>query len=157
MQVLDWTSHAAIAVVVAVGIFVYGFISGLIETKKERKEAWQRLPDAFDGVTVRRVMNAAPTDSADRLDYAGVPFLGAFELTKDVLRFYRFKVKNGSIIEFPVHRIRESIRLENHHEPAATLTIGAPDGRQFTTDAVVPESLCTRLVRLANESGSSPE
>ena len=134
-----------------VGIFLYGFFSAHFEAKKERTEAWQRLSDAFNGVTVRRVMSVAPSGSADRLDYDGIQFLGAFELTKDILRFYRFKIKNGSIIEIPVGQIRESKLIEGHHEPVATLTIEAEDGSQFSIDASVPKKLCAQLVRLGNE------
>ena len=149
---MDWKFYVAIAATVFAGAIIYG----LVQFKNEHKATWQRLFDAFEGVTVRRVMNVAPSGSADRLDYDGTSFLGAFELSNDVLRFYRFKVKNGSIIEFPVDRIRESSRIADHHEPAATLVIEAPDGRRFTIDASVPERLCARLVRLGNAAGSSP-
>ena len=149
---MDWKWYVAIVVAVFAGAIIYG----LMQFKSERKATWQRLFDAFDGVTERRVMSIAPSGSADRLDYDGTPFLGAFELTNDVLRFYRFKVRNGSIIEFPVDRIRESRRIADHHEPAATLVIEAPDGRSFTINASVPERLCARLVRLGYAANSRP-
>ena len=139
---LGW--YAAIA-----GVFVIGaFIHGALQTWKERKDTWQRLSDAFGGVTVRRIMNVAPSGSADRLDYDGQQFLGAFELTNDVLRFYRLKVKNGSIVEFPLDRIQESKRIVGQHEPAATLLVESQAGRRFKIEASVPEELCARLVRL---------
>jgi len=149
---MDWALYGALLVTVFAGSAIYAFW----QSKQESNETWQRLSDAFDGVTVRRVMSVAPSDSADRLDYDGTPFLGTFELVNDVLRFYRFKIKNGSVIEFPVDRIRESKRIADHDEPAATLVIEAPDGRRFTIDACVPERLCARLIQIGNASSSSP-
>ncbi len=75
----------------------------------------------FDAVTVRRILSVAPNSSADRLDYDGTQHFGTFELTSDVLRFYKPKVKNGSVVEFPVDSVLESFRIAGHHEPAATL------------------------------------
>jgi hypothetical protein len=145
-------SYTAIVITVIVGAIVYG----IGELRREGNEAWQRLADAFDGVTIRRVLNVAPKGSADRLDYDGTQHLGTFELTSDVLRFYRLKVKNGSVVEFPVDSILESTRIAGHHEPAATLVIESSDGRRFKIDASVPENLCARLVRLGKMTDTGP-
>lgn len=153
---MDWVSYTAIVVIAVVCVFVFFLASGFDKARKERQETWQRLSEAFDGVTVRRVMNVAPVGSADSLVYEGTPYLGTFELTNDVLRFYRFKLKNGSIVEFPIDRIVESSRINEQDEPAVTLKIESSEGKQIAIVANVPEQLCARLARLGNTVEADP-
>lgn len=140
-------------VVAVVAIFlVASFIYGIVELKRSLREAWNQLSDAFNGSREPRAMQIAPSGAADRLDYGEAQFLGYFELTSDLLKFYWYRINDGAVIEIPLKWIRTASKVEDHHEPMATLEIETHEGKEFTITVSVPQQMCSRLTRLGTNS-----
>lgn len=146
---MDWIWYVVTAVVVFV---VASFIYGIFDLKRSLREAWQELSEAFNGAREPRAMRISPKGAADRLDYGEAQFLGYFELTSDLLKFYWYKINDGAVIEIPVEWIRKASKVEGHHEPMAKLDIETPNGKKLTINASVPHRMCSRLTRLGGSA-----